>query len=129
MSSEPTIFARIVETTVGPLWLIATFVIGAVASSAAVLAAMTSGLTSEGVLVGASGAIFALVGLETARIVAAWRRTRDELDRRRVVLLVIVMVLQTVIDLSVPEISLTAHLSGFATGLFLGASRSVFGQR
>lgn len=123
------IFARIVEATVGPLWLIAAFVIGAVASSGAVLAAMTSGLTTEGVLVGASGAIFALVGLETARIVAAWRRTRDELDRRRVVLLVIVMVLQTVIDLSVPEISLTAHLSGFVTGLLLGASRAAFSQR
>jgi len=64
--------------------------------------------------------------MEVARQILTWRHTRDILDARRVGLLAAVMVIQFVIDVSLPEISLTAHLSGFATGLAMGM---VIGRR
>lgn len=114
------LLGRFVEVALGRLWLVAGFIVGGIASSAAVLAAMVWGVTAAGILIGASGGIFALFGIEVARQILTWRRTRDILDARRVGLLAAVMVIQFVIDVSLPEISLTAHLSGFATGLLMG---------
>jgi membrane associated rhomboid family serine protease len=115
------VLGRIVESSLGGIRLIAGFFIGGVLSSAAVLAAMEWGWTDQAVLIGASGGIFALFGIEVATQVSAWLRTRDILDWQRVILLAIIMVMQLVVDLTMPEISLTAHLSGFAIGLLLGA--------
>ena len=113
------VLGRFIEAAMGRLWIVAGFLLGGVVSSAAVLAAMHWGLTGYAILVGASGGIFALFGIEVARQIMNWRQTRDILDARRVALLAAVMVIQFVIDISLPEISLTAHLSGFATGLVL----------
>lgn len=118
------VFARLIETMIGLRWLLATFFLGGLLSSATVLVAMYTGLTGFGVLVGASGAIFALVGIETARQIVAWWRTGDILDRRRVLLLAVIIVIQLAIDLSIPGISVTAHISGFIVGLLLGFVRA-----
>jgi len=120
------LLGRFVEVALGRLWLVAGFIVGGITSSAAVLAAMVWGWTDSGILIGASGGIFALFGMEVARQILTWRHTRDILDARRVGLLAAVMVIQFVIDVSLPEISLTAHLSGFATGLAMGM---VIGRR
>lgn len=114
------VLGRIVEATLGPLRTVAGFFVGGTASSAAVLAAMEWGYTEQAILIGASGGIFALFGIEVAMQLARWRRSRDILDRRRVILLAVVMLMQIVIDISMPEISMTAHLSGFAAGLLIG---------
>ena len=114
------VLGRLVETTQGWQRLLAGFVLGAVGSASAVLATMHWGYVAPAFLVGASGAIFTLFGLEVARQVRNWQRSRDILDRRRVIMLAVVMAVQFAIDVSVPQISLTAHLSGFTIGLILG---------
>lgn len=116
------VLGRLVEATLGTRALLLGYLAGGVGSTAAVLALMRGGLIEQGVLVGASGAIFALFGMIVARAVVDWRRWRDELDRRRLVSLATVMALQFVIDVSVPQISMTAHLAGFAIGLLLGSA-------
>lgn len=111
---------RIVENLVGSARLLAAFLLGGVMSSLAVLAAMKLGLTHEAVLIGASGAIFAILGLEATRELLNWWRSRDILDRRELMLLIVIVVAQFSIDLSIPEISFTAHASGLLAGMIIG---------
>jgi rhomboid protease GluP len=111
---------RIVENLVGSARLLTVFLLGGIMSSLAVLAGMKLGLTHEAVLIGASGAIFAILGLEATRELLNWWRSRDILDRRELVLLIVIVVAQFTIDLSIPEISFTAHASGLLAGMIIG---------
>jgi membrane associated rhomboid family serine protease len=96
------------------------YLAGGLGSMGAVMGLMESGYVEQGVLIGASGAIFALFGAEVARQLARWRASRDAIDKRQLVNLGLIVLVQTTIDLSVPEISASAHLSGLAFGLVLG---------
>jgi rhomboid protease GluP len=120
------VLGRLVEVSLGWHRTLVGFFAGGLISSATVLAAMELGFTEQAVLIGASGGIFALFGMEVATQLANWRRTRDILDRRRVMLLAIVMLMQLAIDISMPEISLTAHLSGFTAGVVFGTLFAAF---
>lgn len=113
---------RIVEAVLGPLRMLAIFLIGGIGSSACVLGLMTARAIDDSVLVGASGAIMALLGALAARQVWNWRASRDVLDRRGLVGLAIIMVLQIGIDLAIPQVSLAAHLSGFAFGFVIASA-------
>lgn len=114
------VLGRMVEGTQGWRPLVAGYVVGGVGSTAAVLALMRLKVINYGLLIGASGAVMALFGMIVAAALVDWRRSRDVLDRRRLVSLAAVMAIQFAIDVSVPQISLAAHLSGFAIGLLLG---------
>jgi membrane associated rhomboid family serine protease len=114
------ILGRPVERAYGWLRFAALYAIGGLGSSATVLMLMHVGVVKEGVLIGASGAIFAVFGAEAARQLMEWRRSRDALDRRQLANLALIMLVQVIIDLSVPEISAAAHMSGFLIGFVLG---------
>lgn len=114
------VVGRMVENLTGSVRMLTAYLFGGVLSSSAVLAAMWFDLTQHAVLVGASGAIFAVLGLEAARQLINWLRSRDVLDRRELLVLGAVVLMQFWIDLSVPEISLTAHASGFLGGVLIG---------
>ncbi len=94
--------------------------LGCVLSSAAVYGGMMWGIISPAVLVGASGGLLALFGMEIARQVLVWRRTRALRDRKRVILLTAILMMQVFVDLSFPQISLGAHLSGAIIGFVFG---------
>ncbi|MEJ2118054.1 MAG: rhomboid family intramembrane serine protease, partial [Alphaproteobacteria bacterium] len=111
---------RIVENLVGSVRLLTVFLLGGMISSLAVLAAMAFGLTHYAVLIGASGAIFAILGLEASRQMLNWLKSRDILDSRELMLLLVIVFVQFSIDLSIPEISFTAHASGLLGGLIIG---------
>lgn len=114
------LLGRVVERTLGWPALLVGYLAGGVGSTAAVLELMREHVIGYGTLVGASGAIFALFGMIAARAVVDWRRSRDVLDRRRLVLLGLVMAVQFTIDVSVPQISFAAHASGLLVGFLLG---------
>jgi rhomboid protease GluP len=75
-------------------------------------------------LVGASGCVMGIVGVWAGFLL---RNRHQPLAGRRLQNILLIVVVQTVFDLSTPQISMAAHLSGLMTGLALGllvASRS-----
>ncbi len=111
------VLGRLLEPILGLPRMLVIYLVGGLASSAFVLWLMTIGDTGYGLLVGASGAIFALLGAEAALVLTSWLHDRASFDSRKLSSLAMMLTLQVVIDLSVPNISFAAHVSGFVTGL------------
>lgn len=116
------ILGRMVEAAFGTLRMGAIYAIGGLGSMAMVVALMQARVLQADFLVGASGAIMALIGAWTGRALRQYISTRDTLDRRQVAALAVVMLGQFALDLSVPQVSFTAHATGFFIGLALGLS-------
>lgn len=84
-------------------------------------ASITSYLHAAGASVGASGAIFGILG---AFIFSVWRspRWRHERAARSIVRQLIFLIIANIaIGARIPQIDLAAHLGGLVTGLLLGA--------
>lgn len=113
------VLGRAVEARFGTPGMFVIYSAGGLLSSSAVLFLMNEGIIAEGLLVGASGAIMALFGAIIASQVANWRRSRDVLDRRPVMAFLGLIGLQTVIDLTLPQVSLAAHLAGLIAGFII----------
>jgi membrane associated rhomboid family serine protease len=116
------VFGRIVETAFGSWRMLAIYALGGIGSMATVLAMMIGGVSAGDLIVGASGAIMALFGAWSARLVVRWRQSRDVLDRRPAILMATIIALQCAVDLSVPQVSFTAHISGFLIGFLFGTA-------
>jgi rhomboid protease GluP len=108
------------ETAFGRWPMLLAYLGGGVLSTAAVLGMMIENWAGYGLLVGASGAIFTLFGLLFVRRARQWLTSRDVLDRQQILLLLIVLAVQFAIDLTLPEVSLAAHASGFVVGALAG---------
>jgi rhomboid protease GluP len=67
-------------------------------------------------LVGASGCIMGIIGGTGAVLLRGWRRERSRPASRRLLGLGGILVVQVVYDVSTPQVSMTAHLAGFAIG-------------
>jgi rhomboid protease GluP len=111
------VLGRLLEPMLGSLRILAIYIIGVLVSSAFVLWLMKSGVTDYGLLVGASGAIFALLGAEAMIVLQSWWRDPEHFDRRKLSTLAVMLGLQIAIDLSVPNVSFAAHASGFFAGM------------
>ncbi len=61
-----------------------------------------------------------MFGAWAARILRRYAQSRDVLDRQPVILMGLIVLIQCAVDLSVPQISSTAHISGFLIGFVLG---------
>jgi rhomboid protease GluP len=68
-------------------------------------------------LVGASGCVMGIVGVWAGYLV---RHRHEPFAGRRLKNIVLIVAIQTAFDLSTPQISMAAHLSGLATGVVLG---------
>jgi rhomboid protease GluP len=68
-------------------------------------------------LVGASGCVMGIVGVWAGYLL---RNRHQPLAGQRLKNIVLIVLIQTVFDLSTPQISMAAHLSGLLTGLALG---------
>jgi rhomboid protease GluP len=77
-------------------------------------------LPPDAVMVGASGAIFGLVGALVALLVRSWRR-RSPQAGRGLLNLGLVILLQVASDFATPEVSGSAHAAGFVIGLAAAA--------
>jgi rhomboid protease GluP len=80
-----------------------------------------SPLLMRSAYVGASGAIFGLIGANLMIMIKGWRQERVLMAKRRVWMLVLIIGLQTVFDLSTPNVSIGAHWSGLLLGLICTA--------
>lgn len=89
--------------------------------TAGILASLTSALVREGASVGASGAVFGILG---AFVLSVWRspRYRHERFARSIVnQLLFWIVANIIIGMQIPQIDNAAHMGGLATGILLGA--------
>ena len=114
------LLGRQAELMFGSLRMLLIYAVGGLASMASVLWLMQAGFIPQAVLMGASGAIMAVFGGLVAHRIMAWVRSRDAIDRRNVVMLGAILALQVTIDLSLPQVSFSAHASGFVAGLIIG---------
>jgi rhomboid protease GluP len=73
--------------------------------------------------VGASGAIMGLVGATGGLMLKGWLRHRAHPAKRRLRAIIVILAIQTMFDAIIPQVSMTAHLSGaligFATAILL----------
>ena len=110
-----------VESSFGSWRMLVIYLLGGLASMAGVLFLMQGGIIEPNLLVGASGAIFALLGAIGYMRVSDYLRTRTIANRRHLMMIVAVLAIQFGIDLAVPQISFTAHGLGFVVGAVLTA--------
>jgi rhomboid protease GluP len=114
------VLGRAAEQAYGSLAMLLVYLAGGIASTGFVLWLAWSRYTEPAVLIGASGAVMALFGGIVAHRLVSWLSWRDPVDRRAVILLPAILVLQIAADLASPQVSLAAHVSGFVAGLVLG---------
>jgi rhomboid protease GluP len=114
------LLGRPCEMSFGSLRMIVLYLSGAIASSAFVLGLYAWGASEPTVLVGASGAVMAVFGGLVGHRLVTWIRHRDVLDKRFLTMVPVIMGLQFAADLSMPQVSLAAHASGFCAGVVIG---------
>ena len=93
------------------------YLISGLGSSAGVVILSRLRVTDADLLVGASGCVMGVIGVSAGLLL---RHRQSPLAGRRLRNLIVIVALQTVFDLSTPQVSLAAHLSGFLTGVGVG---------
>ena len=105
------------ERIIGSVRFAFYYLIAGLGSSAGVLLLRLSGLSRPEQLVGASGCVMGIVGVWAGYLV---RHRHEPFAGRRLWNIVLIVAIQTAFDLSTPQISMAAHLSGLLTGVILG---------
>lgn len=105
------------ERIIGPVRFAAYYLLAGLGSSTGVLLLKLRNLSWAEQLVGASGCVLGIVGVWAGYLL---RHRNEPFAGRRLRNIVLVVAIQIAFDLSTPQISMAAHLSGLATGLLLG---------
>ncbi len=105
------------ERIIGSVRFALYYLLAGLGSSAGVLLLHLSGLSRPEQLVGASGCVMGIVGVWAGYLL---RHRHEPFAARRLWNIVLIVAIQTAFDLSTPQISMAAHLSGLVTGVFLG---------
>jgi rhomboid protease GluP len=109
------ILGPFVEFALGFRRYLMLYLLAGIGSMGAVLM-LASGSGGDQVTVGASGCVMGLVGATGALMARAWMTDKSLSARRRLVAVLMILVMQTLFDLVVPQVSMTAHLSGALIG-------------
>lgn len=100
--------------------------------SMAVVLALSRTAHPDQFIVGVSGAIMGLVGATGALTLRAWIRDKALIARRKLLGVILILGTQTIFDAMIPQVSMTAHLSGalfgFIATLFCRERHSDTGQ-
>ena len=70
--------------------------------------------------VGASGAVMGLLGAMLVILLRSWRRSKSAIAAEQFRILVVLVIIQSVMDFLIPQISQSAHLSGLGIGIVMG---------
>jgi rhomboid protease GluP len=105
------------ERIIGSIRFAALYLLAGLGSSAGVLLLKWSVVHRPEPLVGASGCIMGIVGVWAGYLL---RHRYEPFAGRRLKNILLIVAIQTAFDLSTPQISMAAHLSGLATGVVLG---------
>ncbi len=116
-----------VERMLGHWRMLAVYLGAGIGSMAAVLGLIELGWMMNEALLGASGAIFGIVGAQAVLFAHGWRRLGSKLAVRRLQNIGLIVLLQIGFDLSFPQISIAAHIFGLIIGMGLTALLMVAG--
>ena len=105
------------ERAIGPARFCACYLLSGLGSSVGVVALWMARLTDTTQLVGASGCIMGIVGGWAAFLL---RHRHVPLAKQRLWNIAMIVAIQLAFDLSTPEVSMSAHLFGLATGFIAG---------
>jgi rhomboid protease GluP len=105
------------ERAIGSIRFGICYLFAGLGSGLGVLFLRLLGLNSSELLVGASGCVMGLVGVWAGLLL---RHRHAPMAGRRLKNILVIVAIQTAFDLSTPQISMAAHLSGLVTGLMLG---------
>jgi rhomboid protease GluP len=105
------------ERAIGSVRFAVFYLLSGLGSSVGVLLLYFFGLTRPEQLVGASGCVMGVVGVWAGFLLG---HRSDPMASRRLKNILLIVAVQTAFDLSTPQISMAAHLSGLATGVALG---------
>lgn len=75
---------------------------------------------AEEILVGASAAIMGMVGTLGAIWLKAWLKEKSKIAAKRLVLIIFIIILQSIFDFLIPQISFLSHILGLILGFCLG---------
>jgi membrane associated rhomboid family serine protease len=105
------------ERVIGSVRFCACYLISGLGSSAGVVALWVARLTDTTQLVGASGCIMGIVGAWAGFLL---RNRHIPRARQRLWNIGMIIAIQVAFDLSTPQVSMSAHLFGLATGFIAG---------
>jgi rhomboid protease GluP len=105
------------ERAIGVARFLACYLISGIGSGLGVVLLHVIGLTPPEEVVGASGCIMGVVGAWAGFLLL---HRHAPAARRRLQNIAIIVIVQTLFDLSTPQISMTAHLCGLVTGFVVG---------
>ena len=105
------------ERSIGSVRFVACYLISGLASSAGVVALTLAGFVQVAQLVGASGCIMGVVGAWAGFLLI---HRHAPLAKQRLANIFLIVVIQTAFDLSTPQVSMAAHISGLIGGFLLG---------
>lgn len=104
-----------VEFALGFRRFVLVYLLAGIGSMAMVMA-LSSPTAAPTLVVGASGCVMGLVGATGALMLRGWLREKAHAAKRRLVLMLLIVSMQTLFDFVVPHVSMTAHLSGALIG-------------
>jgi rhomboid protease GluP len=104
------------ERIIGSVRFATCYLLAGLGSSAGVLILRWSSRSPEQ-LVGASGCVMGIVGVWAGYLI---RHRHEPFAGRRLRNIVLIIAIQTAFDLSTPQVSMAAHMSGLISGLLLG---------
>ena len=110
-------FGPTLEAAIGPLRFAASYLICGVTSCAEVAMLWRLGRLQADQLVGASGAVMGIVGTWAGVLLRERHLTHNRSALRSIFLILIV---QSLFDILTPQVSMAAHLGGFASGVIVG---------
>ena len=105
------------EEAIGSIRFGSFYLLAGLGSGLGVLLLRVLGVTGVDQLVGASGCVMGLVGVWAGLL---FRNRHAPLAGRRLKNILVLVAVQTAFDLSTPQISMAAHMSGLLTGVALG---------
>jgi rhomboid protease GluP len=105
------------ERLIGSIRFAIYYFLSGLGSSAGVLLLRLHDFSRPEQMVGASGCVMGIVGVWAGYLL---RHRREPFAGKRLANIALIVAIQTAFDLSTPQISMTAHLSGLGTGFLLG---------
>jgi rhomboid protease GluP len=112
------LLAPFVEFALGVRKFLLVYFLAGIGSMSLVMS-VGSGPHNQQLTVGASGCVMGLIGATGALMLRGWLRDKALTARRRLIAMFLIIGMQTLFDAVVPQVSMTAHLSGAVIGFLV----------